>query len=95
VAVVQKMKQAGLKTVVVLVVGRPMIIDQILPIADAIVVAWLPGSEGAGITDVLFGDVKPTGKLPHTWPRTQAQIPINMGDATYDPLFPYAFGLTY
>jgi beta-glucosidase len=95
VQVVQKMKQAGLKTVVVLVVGRPMIIDAILPLADAIVVAWLPGSEAAGITDVLFGDVKPTGKLSHSWPRSEAQIPINQGDANYDPLFPYAFGLTY
>ena len=95
VQVVQRMKTAGLKTVVVLVVGRPVIIDSILPMADAIVVAWLPGTEGAGLTDVLFGDVKPTGKLPHTWPRTQAQIPINQGDATYDPLYPYGHGLTY
>jgi beta-glucosidase len=95
VAVVQKMKTAGLKTVVVLVAGRPMIIDQLLPIADAIVVAWLPGTEGSGITDVLFGDVHPTGKLPHSWPRSQSQIPINQGDATYDPLYPYAYGLTY
>jgi beta-glucosidase len=95
VQVVQRMKDAGLKTVVVLVAGRPMIIDAILPIADAIVVAWLPGTEAAGITDVLFGDVHPTGKLPHTWPRSMAQIPINQGDANYDPLYPYAFGLTY
>jgi beta-glucosidase len=95
VQVVQKMKDAGLRTVVVLVAGRPMIIDTILPIADAIVVAWLPGTEGAGITDVLFGDVPPTGKLPHSWPRNQAQIPINVGDANYDPLYPYAYGLTY
>jgi beta-glucosidase len=95
VQVVQKMKQAGLRTVVVLVVGRPMIIDAILPIADAIVVAWLPGTEGAGITDVLFGDVHPTGKLPHSWPRSAAQIPINYGDASYDPLYSYGYGLTY
>jgi beta-glucosidase len=95
VQVVQKMKQAGLKTVVVLVAGRPMIIDAILPMADAIVVAWLPGSEAAGITDVLFGDVKPKGALPHSWPRSESQIPINQGDANYDPLFPYAYGLTY
>ena len=95
VQVVTKMKQAGLKVVVVLVVGRPMIIDTILSMADAIVVAWLPGTEGAGITDVLFGDVHPNGKLPHSWPRTQAQIPINQGDATYDPQFAYGFGLTY
>jgi beta-glucosidase len=95
VAVVQKMKNAGLKTVVVLVTGRPLILDQILPIADAIVVAWLPGTEGAGITDVLFGDVHPTGKLPRSWPRSMSQIPINVGDASYDPLYPYAYGLTY
>jgi beta-glucosidase len=93
--VVQRMKQAGLKTVVVLVAGRPMIIDSIIDWADAIVVAWLPGSEGAGVTDVLFGDVHPTGKLPHSWPRSMDQIPINQGDANYDPLFPYAYGLTY
>ena len=93
--VVQRMKQAGLKVVVVLVAGRPMIIDSILDWADAIVVAWLPGTEAAGITDVLFGDVRPTGKLPHSWPRNMSQIPINQGDANYDPLFPYAYGLTY
>jgi len=95
VAVVQKMKSAGLQTVVVLVTGRPLILDQLLPIADAIVVAWLPGTEGAGVTDVLFGDVHPTGKLPRTWPNSMAQIPINVGDANYNPLYPYAYGLTY
>jgi beta-glucosidase len=95
VAVVQKMKSAGLQTVVVLVTGRPLILDQILPIADAIVVAWLPGTEGAGVTDVLFGDVHPTGKLPRTWPNSMAQIPINVGDASYNPLYPYAYGLSY
>jgi len=95
VAVVQKMKNAGLKTVVVLVAGRPLILDQILPIADAIVVAWLPGTEGAGITDVLFGDVHPTGKLPRSWPSSESQIPINQGDANYNPLYAYGYGLTY
>ena len=89
------MKDAGLKVVVVLVAGRPMILDRLVDAADAIVVAWLPGSEGAGITDVLFGDVHPTGKLPHSWPRTMEQIPINQGEPNYDPLFPYAYGLTY
>lgn len=95
VKVLQKMKDAGLRTVAVLVTGRPLIIDPVLNIADAVVVAWLPGTEAAGITDVLFGDVHPTGRLPHSWPRNMAQIPINQGDAAYDPLFPYAFGLTY
>jgi beta-glucosidase len=95
VATVQAMKAAGLKTVVVLIAGRPMLLDSILPVADAVVMAWLPGSEGAGIADVLFGDAHPSGKLPHSWPRSMAQLPINVGDATYDPLFPYGFGLTY
>lgn len=95
VAVVRTMKQAGLRTVVVLIAGRPMLLDSILPFADAIVMAWLPGSEAAGITDVLFGDAHPTGKLPHSWPRTMAQLPINEGDATYDPLYAFGFGLTY
>jgi beta-glucosidase len=95
IAVVQTMKTAGLKTVAILVTGRPLIIDQLLPIADAIIVAWLPGTEASGITDVLFGDVHPSGKLPHSWPRDMSQIPINQGDATYDPLFAYGFGLTY
>jgi beta-glucosidase len=93
--VVARMKEAGLKVVVVLVAGRPMILDALVDQADAIVVAWLPGTEASGITDVLFGDVHPTGKLPHSWPRNMAQIPINQGDANYDPLFPYAYGLTY
>ena len=72
-----------------------MILEPLMHYADAIVMAWLPGSEGAGITDVLFGDVQPSGKLPMSWPRTMQQIPINMGDATYDPLYPYGHGLTY
>jgi beta-glucosidase len=92
---VKALKNAGLKTVVVLVAGRPMILDSIMSYADAIVMAWLPGSEGAGITDILFGDAHPTGKLPHSWPRSMAQIPINSGDATYDPLYPFGHGLTY
>jgi len=95
VAVVQAMKQAGLKTVVVLIAGRPMILDALMASADAIVMAWLPGSEGAGVTDILFGDAHPSGKLPQSWPRSMAQIPINIGDASYDPLYAYGFGLTY
>jgi beta-glucosidase len=63
-----------------------MILDPLLSSADAIVVAWLPGSEGGGVTDILFGDAKPTGKLPHTWPRSMSQIPINQGDGKTDPL---------
>lgn len=62
---------------------------------DAFVAAWLPGTEGEGVTDIIFGDYKPTGKLSFSWRRSMAQIPINVGDADYDPLFQYGFGLTF
>jgi len=87
-------KAAGHKVVVVLITGRPLPITSLINAADAFVVAWLPGSEGAGVADVLFGKVKPTGKLPHTWPKDAKQIPINVGDGKKG-LFPYGFGLTY
>jgi beta-glucosidase len=60
---------------------------------DALVASWLPGSEGEGVADVLFGARPFTGQLPVTWPRSLDQEPINVGDAAYDPLFPYGFGL--
>jgi beta-glucosidase len=60
---------------------------------DSLVAGWLPGSEGEGVADVLFGRQPFTGKLPVTWPRTVAQEPINVGDASYDPLFPFGWGL--
>jgi beta-glucosidase len=47
------------------------------------------------VADVLFGDIAPSGRLSHSWPRSMAQIPINVGDARYDPLFAYGYGLTY
>ncbi|MFI5169705.1 MAG: glycoside hydrolase family 3 protein [Vicinamibacterales bacterium] len=88
-------KKAGVPLVVVLLSGRPMVVTDELAQANAFVAAWLPGTEGAGVADVLFGDHKPTGKLPMSWPRTNAQLPINVGDAGYDPLFAYGYGLTY
>lgn len=93
VAVVEKMKQAGMPVVVVLLSGRPMIIDKVIDKADAFVAAWLPGTEGRGVTDVLFGDYKFTGKLSFSWPRSMDQIPINVGDKNYNPLFKYGYGL--
>ena len=95
VTAVNNMKAAGIPVVVVLVSGRPMILGGVLDKADAVIAAWLPGTEGDGVADVLFGAYKPTGKLSHSWPRTMEQIPINKGDAHYDPLFAYGYGLTY
>jgi beta-glucosidase len=95
VTVISKMKQQGIPVVVVLLSGRPMILDQVLDKCDAFIAAWLPGTEGQGVADVLFGDYKPTGKLSHSWPKSMSQIPINFGDARYDPLFKYGFGLSY
>jgi beta-glucosidase len=85
----------GRKVVVVLISGRPMTIEPVLAGANAVLAVWLPGTEGDGVADVLFGDYKPTGKLSHSWPRNNAQIPVNQGDASYQPQFPYGFGLTY
>jgi len=86
---------AAVPTCVVLVVsGRTQVIDPAqLGAADALVASWLPGSEGAGVADVLFGRQPFTGRLPVTWPRSETQVPINVGDPSYDPLFPYGWGL--
>ncbi|SDK62369.1 glycoside hydrolase family 3 protein [Microbulbifer yueqingensis] len=94
-AVLEKVEASGVPTAVVLVSGRPLLIADQLPQWEALVAAWLPGTEGAGVADVLFGDYAPSGKLPVTWPKNLKQIPINVGDEEYDPLFPYGFGLTY
>jgi beta-glucosidase len=94
-AVVGKLRAAHVPIVLVLMTGRPLLLGDLPEAADALVAAWLPGSEGAGISDVLFGDYDFVGKLPHSWPRSLEQIPINEGDASYDPLFAYGFGLRY
>ena len=93
-AAIDKVCAAAAKCVVVIVSGRPLIIDPAqLREMDALVEAWLPGSEGAGVADTLFGGRPFTGKLPVTWPRTLAQEPINVGDAHYDPLYAFGYGL--
>jgi beta-glucosidase len=94
-SVIRNAKQSGAKVVVVLITGRPIILGEVADSVDAIIAAWLPGSEGAGVADVIYGAVKPKGKLSHSWPKSAAQIPINFGDASYSPLFPYGYGLTY
>ena len=93
--VAERVAASCVPTVVVLVSGRPLVITEQLAHWDALVVAWLPGTEGGGVADVLFGEATPTGKLPHSWPRTAEQVPINVGDADYDPLFAFGFGLAY
>jgi beta-glucosidase len=85
---------AGIPVVTVLVSGRPLLIDRELALSDAFVAAWLPGTEGAGVADVLFGAAAPTGRLGHSWPSSAGQIPINKGDGK-KPLFDYGYGLTY
>jgi beta-glucosidase len=84
----------GVPVIAILVSGRPLIIEQELALSSAFIAAWLPGSEGQGISDVLFGSHNFTGKLSFSWPQL-AQPKVNKDDKDYNPLFPYGFGLTY
>jgi beta-glucosidase len=94
VAVVENLKRSGVPVVVVLVSGRPLAIDDILPQADAFVAAWLPGTEGDGVADVLFGKYKPTGKLSFTWPKGSSTS-FHLGDPGYETLSPFGFGQSW
>jgi len=84
---VKTMKAAGIPVVVILISGRPMILGDVLDQANGLIAAWLPGTEGQGVADVLFGDYKPTGKLSFTWPRGMEQL--------HTSLFRYGYGLKY
>lgn len=94
-ALIRDYHDRGTKVVTVLISGRPLLINEELERSAAFVAAWLPGSEGQGIAEVLFGDYDFTGRLGFSWPRAAGQIPINVSDDDYDPLFPYGFGLQY
>ncbi|MFJ6724973.1 glycoside hydrolase family 3 N-terminal domain-containing protein [Streptomyces sp. NPDC091281] len=85
---------AAMKCAVLIVSGRPQLIGDRLGAIDALVASWLPGTEGGGVADVLYGRRPFTGQLPVTWPRSEAQLPINVGDTAYDPQYPYGWGLT-
>ncbi|KAM3684999.1 hypothetical protein ACB098_11G087900 [Castanea mollissima] len=85
---------SNIRCVVVLISGRPLVIEPYVESMDALVAAWLPGTEGKGVAEVLFGDYGFTGKLARTWFRRVDQLPMNIGDPKYDPLFPFGFGLT-
>ena len=85
---------------VILLSGRPRVITEQLPLAEAWVAAWLPGTEGGGIADVLFGEYPFTGKLSYSWPRSNEQLPININNSAANagcdaPLFPFGYGLEY
>jgi len=95
VAAINNAKDSGSKVIVVLLSGRPIIINAELENADAFVAAWLPGTEGQGIADVLFGDYNFKGKLSHSWPKSMEQIPVNKDDENYNPLFTIGYGLSY
>ena len=95
VQLVKTLKATEKPVIVIIVSGRPLIIEDILDDADAIVAAWLPGTEGRGVAEVIFGDYDPSGVLPISWPRSNEQIPVNIGDSDYAPLYEYGFGLSY
>ncbi len=92
--IAKKLKESGIPVITILISGRPMIINAALHFSDAFFAAWLPGTEGTGIADVLFGNYNPHGLLPMSWPKNMEQIPVNYGDDNYDPLFPLDYGIT-
>ncbi|MCV0219304.1 MULTISPECIES: glycoside hydrolase family 3 protein [Stenotrophomonas] len=100
-ALLKRLKAEGIPVVAVFLSGRPLWVNREINAADAFVAAWLPGSEGAGIADVLLrgsdGRVQHDfkGKLSYSWPRTATQYANNVGQKDYDPLFAFGFGLTY
>ena len=93
--ILKKCYKSGNEIVVVILSGRPLMIENHIKNWDALIAAWLPGMAGEGVADVLFGDYNPTGKLSYTWPKNISQVPINIGDETYDPLFSFGYGLSY
>ena len=90
--VIKRFTDNDIPVVVVLISGRPMIVTDEIGKWDGFIAAWLPGTEGTGVADVLFGDYKPTGKLSFSWPKSMNQFPIDPND---DHLFSFGFGLTY
>jgi beta-glucosidase len=93
-ALVDRVKRAGIPVVTVLFSGRPMILGRTLEESDSVIAAWLPGTEGEGVADVLFGDFQPHGKLPCVWPQNMAQVGSSLPE-TITPQFDYGFGLAY
>jgi beta-glucosidase len=94
-AVVAGMRAANVPLVLVLLTGRPVRIESLLPSFGAVVAAWLPGSEGTGVADVLYGDAPFRGTLSRSWPKDATALPLTHDQTPYDPLFPFGFGLTH
>jgi beta-glucosidase len=92
---IRKLKAQGIPVVAIMLSGRPLYVNPQINAADAFVEAWLPGSEGEGVADVLTGKHDFTGKLSFSWPKRPDHTPLNVGDAGYDPQFAYGFGLRY
>jgi len=92
--VVARMKAEGMKVIAVVTSGRPLIIDELLAQADAVVAAWLPGTEGDGVADILFGAHKPTGKLSFSWPKGTT-TDYRIGSAGYQRLYDVGYGLSW
>ena len=88
---IARVKEQSEKVVVLIMAGRPLVITEALDLADAWVAIWLPGTEGAGVADVLFGEMPFSGKTPFTWPASMDQLPL--GSYTTEPLFPYGHGI--
>ena len=94
-ATVENLSRYGVPVITILVSGRPFLIEPALSKSRAFLAAWLPGTEGQGLAEVLFGDYRPTGKLSMTFPRSMTDALKNVGEKHYAPLFPYGFGLSY
>ncbi len=94
-ALLKKYKAEGIKTVAVFLSGRPMWVNSHINAADSFVAAWLPGSEGGGVADLLYGKADFKGKLPFSWPKLATQYVLNVGDRGYDPLFAFGYGISY
>jgi len=93
--VLKKCYKSGNKLIVIMLSGRPLLIDDHINKWDGFISAWLPGMAGEGISDVILGDYSPTGRLSFSWPKNIKQVPVNIGDPEYAPMFPYGYGLSY
>lgn len=93
--ILDQVKSSGIPTIVLMLSGRLMNITDRISDWDAFIAAWLPGTEGTGISDLIYGDYGFTGKLSVSWPKSfdGDDVKVNLGDSTYLPLFPYNYGL--